>query len=388
MTGNENEPGRAFRRLLDELSELGDAVDAEATDPIEQAEGYRHLLRLLSASSEWLLEKSDTDRPAFTRVMTPWRKFIGDNPDTIYDAAPVAAGATYRLSGHAGGALYLGVTVYGRDANGTIEMLGQASDAAFVDSTGSIDLTIGGEGSETNGGWIPIPEGAESVWVRQYFRDVDTEEPATLSIERIDTPADQPPPLDAPRVAAGLDRMSLFMRATVDAVTTVSRTMAGSPNKPLMAGAAFEIAGGDVTDSVADAGTDQIEELLMKMARASYPTPDNQYAGVWFDLDPDQALVVKGTPPTGARYWGVQLANRWQESLDYVHHDVCLNDQQVELEPDGTYRIVVAATNPGVPNWLDTAGHRSGMVNVRALLAVDLAEPIYEVVPLASLESS
>ncbi len=133
--GSENEAGRAFRRFLDELSELADVIDAEATDAVEQAEGYRHLLRLLSASSEWMLEKSDTDRPEFTRVLTPWRKFIGDNPDTFYDVAPVAAGATYRLRGHKGGALYLGATVYGRNTDGNIEMLGQASDTDFVDST-------------------------------------------------------------------------------------------------------------------------------------------------------------------------------------------------------------------------------------------------------------
>jgi hypothetical protein len=34
---------------------------------------------------------------------------------------------------------------------------------------------------------------------------------------------------------------------------------------------------------------------------------------------------------------------------------------------------------------LDTTGHRYGMVNVRALLAADLPDPHFEVVPLAML---
>ena len=43
---------------------------------------------------------------------------------------------------------------------------------------------------------------------------------------------------------------------------------------------------------------------------------------------------------------------------DYLHRQVSLNRKQTKPEPDGSFRIVVAAEDPGVPNWLDTEGPR------------------------------
>ena len=378
MSNSSHHPGdvgTAFRTLLHDLHVAAEVVDREAADPVERAEGYRHLSRLLSACEEWFLQKADPARPAFTRVMTPWRKFIGDNPDTLYDVAPVAPGLDYRLQGQRNGACYVGLTVYGRDAAGNITLLAQLADHEFFEPDGTFDLAVGGERPDADSAWLPVPDGAESLWVRQYFRDRDRDEPARFTFTRR-YPVEPPAPLDEETVAAALTRIGSFMTDTLDAVTTVSRMMAASPNAPIMAGAEFEVA----DDPAAEAT--ELETLLMKLARTSYPTPDNQYAGVWFQLEPDEALIVTGTPPSNARYWGFQLANRWQESLDFVAHQVCLNDEQITLEPDGSYRVVVSATDPGGGNWLDTAGHRSGMVNIRALLADGLDDPSFAVVPL------
>ncbi len=378
--------GVAWRSLLERLGALGEVVEREAADEVERAEGYRHLTRLLSVSAERFVEKADPERPAFTRVITPWRKFIGDNPDTLYDVAPVEPGGVYRLKGKRHDALYLGVTVYGRDAGGGIQVLGQIADVDFCTDEGSFEVFVGGEEPGDGQAWIPLPERAESLWVRQYFHDPGLADQASFRLRREDLDPGQRPPLDEHRVATGLDRMAEFMMATLDAVTTLSGLMAEQPNTPLMEGADFAVVSDG--EAVETGGGARLDELLLRLGRASHPTPDNRYAGVWFELDDDQCLVVTGRPPPNARYWGVQLANRWQESLDYLHHGVCLNDRQIRLEPDGTYRIIVCGVDPGVPNWLDTAGHRCGMVNVRALLADDLENPSYAVVPVASIEAT
>ena len=75
-------------------------------------------------------------------------------------------------------------------------------------------------------------------------------------------------------------------------------------------------------------------------------------------------LIVEVTPPE-CEYWMIALHNHWMETLDYVHHQSTLNCHSAELEPDGSVRFVVAHRDPGVPNWLDTAGHRRGTVGVR-----------------------
>ena len=40
-------------------------------------------------------------------------------------------------------------------------------------------------------------------------------------------------------------------------------------------------------------------------------------------------------------------------------------DLAAPLDRDGVLRIVVSAKDPGVPNWLDTAGYRHGVIQGR-----------------------
>jgi len=66
-----------------------------------------------------------------------------------------------------------------------------------------------------------------------------------------------------------------------------------------------------------------------------------------------------------------------------------LNTEQIAYEPDGSYTIVVADEDPGVPNWLDTGGHRTGTIFWRYLLPdEDPTVAQCEVVPISSLRAS
>ena len=105
-----------------------------------------------------------------------------------------------------------------------------------------------------------------------------------------------------------------------------------------------------------------------------FATPDNQCVGGWYQLAEDEALVMSGRAPT-CRLGRTALEPRL-ESREFLHRSVCLNHSQVELEADGTFRIVVAHRDPGTPNWLDTAGHSEGGVVFRWLLPEgDLPRP-------------
>jgi hypothetical protein len=54
----------------------------------------------------------------------------------------------------------------------------------------------------------------------------------------------------------------------------------------------------------------------------------------------------------------------------------------VQYEPDGSWRIVVAARDPGVPNWVSTADHPRGVIWFRWFLPESLPErPRTRVVP-------
>ena len=127
--------------------------------------------------------------------------------------------------------------------------------------------------------------------------------------------------------------------------------------------------------------TDEAEDDLTD----KFKDPQIKWHQAYFDLDEDEALVVEVMPPD-CEYWMIALHNHWMETLDYVHHQATLNCHSAELEADGSARFVVAQRDPGVANWLDTAGHRHGTVGVR-WVGPDVIDvlPSTRVVPLASL---
>ena len=100
---------------------------------------------------------------------------------------------------------------------------------------------------------------------------------------------------------------------------------------------------------------------------------------------PDEALVMTGNLPAGA-FANVMLWNRHMQTLDYRNLTSSLNASQLQLEGDGTYRIVISARDPGVPNWLDTDGHAEGSIFWRFLLPEsDPPKPECVVMPVDEL---
>jgi len=102
-------------------------------------------------------------------------------------------------------------------------------------------------------------------------------------------------------------------------------------------------------------------------------------------LAPGEALVMTARWPE-CRCANVNLWNRQLQTFDYLRHPVGLNRTSAVPEPDGTVRIVVAADDPGVPNWLDTEGRSFGLVFWRFMLPEGpIDTPQAEVVPLDAL---
>ncbi len=76
---------------------------------------------------------------------------------------------------------------------------------------------------------------------------------------------------------------------------------------------------------------------------------------------------MTGVLPPGV-FANVMLWNKHMQTLEYRSRTSSVNAAQLELEGNGSYRIVIAARDPGVPNWLDTEGHPEGSIFWRFLL--------------------
>ncbi len=102
-------------------------------------------------------------------------------------------------------------------------------------------------------------------------------------------------------------------------------------------------------------------------------------------LAPDEALVITMRWPE-CRFGNVTLWTRFLQTYDYAHRPCGRNRANTTLEPDGSFRIVIAHEDPGVPNWLDTEGRPSGSVFWRFFLPEgDIETPQAEVVKLADV---
>ena len=66
-----------------------------------------------------------------------------------------------------------------------------------------------------------------------------------------------------------------------------------------------------------------------------------------------------------ASYTGFQIADPWMVTPDPKRLAVSRNKHQSTPDRDGRYTYVIAANDPGIANWIDTAGLPSGWLQIR-----------------------
>ena len=104
--------------------------------------------------------------------------------------------------------------------------------------------------------------------------------------------------------------------------------------------------------------------VVPKAGAANFAYAKQAQAPAQFRLDDEEALVIT-VDPMGARYLGAQVADPWGASPDYARHSSSLNGAQALANADGTISYVIATRDPGVHNWIDTAGLREGTLLIR-----------------------
>ena len=136
---------RAFLSLLDQLREAASVVTGPkgAQSERERAEGFRYLTRVLRSSLEMHLESDDPLRPQLTRMLSPTKKFLGDNPDTDYDYVALDPREQYVNRGRKTDVTYLGFCVYSHAEEGGIEVGSNLSDAGLeLGEDGSFEIHL------------------------------------------------------------------------------------------------------------------------------------------------------------------------------------------------------------------------------------------------------
>lgn len=371
----------AFNALVRLLADVRDdyvLAPQRSRDELEALEGFRYVFHLLSEGTELFLE-GDPERPRFSSIVTPARKFLGDNPDAIYHQALIRGDRSYRVTGRRDREVYISFTVHGRDPAGGINgpILADLNDRRFhVGADGTYEIVLGPTeppGDARN--WVKLEPDARVLLVRNYFLEqtsahVNPDISVDLRIEALDDPGPAPP-VDDETLAARLGDTLAFVRAT-----SLGMRVFGEPNAQTVAFVADEPNTVGKPFSFHSTGI------------AAAGAVDIFYSSGTFDLGPDDALVMDGTMPDCV-FANLVLWNPHMQTLDYRSRRSSLNRAQMALGPNGEYRLVIAGRDPGVPNWLDTGGHRRGTMFWRFLLPTEHPEtPRCRVVPVSVVAST
>lgn len=332
----------AWQELIDSLQSLPDRMlaklpDEMRKDPQIQQEIARLALEALVGSGLSALA-GDGDCPQFMPSIGQILNVGQPNADTIYRSARLTPGASYRLRGKRGTlnhTVIAQVIPQGSPNAGSRSHLHLSS--LKTNKNGRYDVLLSAERPAGYGGdWWELDPAATMLMSRQVSSDWSREEASTLSIERIDQPVRRyrQSPQDLEQRLRGLRQQTDFMALMFPHHVEELR-QEGYVHKFKV----FDVGFGALAGQF--------------------------YYECAFDLADDEALVIESPVPARCQYRSLILTNDIFETIDWYNNHSSLNDAQALPDSDGKLRIVVSPGDPGVRNWLDTAGHRRGVIQGR-----------------------
>ncbi len=349
--------GTSWAEFCDTLKSAGEVVlrDTSPMDAFERAEGFRYLSRLTRVALESYIEFADPKFPVLRRPAHETVKIGADNPDNHYQSAAISGAHEYVIRGQRNTVHYLGMGTYvGNYGSG-----GRMGQSGYIEG---IDLEYGEDGGfeillscekPASGNWLPMEPDTSSLIVRQTYQDRANEQIADITIERVG--GEGALPITAAHVDEGLAAAAAYVRGTANLFTDWTESFAKYPN--------------------------ELRLLDPSIATAAHGDPNICYFHGYWELEPGQALEIEAAPPE-CDYWNFQLNNYWMESLDYRYHRIDVNHHGARQEDDGRVVIIVAATDPGRGNWIDTAGHERGTMCLRWIRADHHPQPVCRVIDL------
>ncbi len=351
------ETWRAFCRDLEKAGDIVLQAEAAAT-PLDRAEGFRYLTRLLRVALEMNLEWSDPDFPGFYQASHQTAKIGADNPDNYYLNATVSGSRRYRICGQRG---TVAILTFGSKANryaidGTMASTGElALENMIIAPDGTFEIIVSSKRPGGKVNWLPMADDTSLLVVRQTFHDRANEAASRLQIETLDGPA-RPTPLTPEALVTGLHRSIGFVSGT-------ARTFLGW------------------AEQFREQQKNRLATLDQAMFQRAGGDPAIYYLHGYWELGPDEALEI-ASPIPDCQAWNFQLNNYWMESLDYRAHTIHVNDFSARRDADGGVTVVVSPRDPGRGNWLETAGHDHGTMLWRWTGAAEHPTPRCRIIKL------
>jgi hypothetical protein len=327
--------------LREHLGDLEKAVDLLSetwapNDPQYRAEVYQQIMMNLS-SSYFSFFHADPEHPDWSPLWNPVFR-AQPNPDDIYYYTPIRGDLKYVVRGNRGTVTRLIFTTqYGK--SGLLDDISQCGHANDVDDTdfitdanGEFELLFSTEKpSGYTGNWAKLAREANVMMVRFRSQDWANERDPQITIECID-PVPPKRRLTPEEIMAGIKSMARYP-------WRVTKLYFGMQN--------------GIKQRV---GINAFEPV-------KYQGMSKQvYWPAVFELDDGEALIIETELPAVRPYWNIQLNDPLFNAIEFVYRLSSINGASGKISSDGKLRAVIALQDPGVPNWLDPAGFKTGTI--------------------------
>ncbi|MEQ1808462.1 MAG: DUF1214 domain-containing protein [Terricaulis sp.] len=316
-----------------------------ASDPTACAQA-QYLIQMLQAFgfSVYMAPRQRYPHFYMQTIFLPFESGFGAPcPDFHYRWTFIDGAKSYRIFGKLGTTRWLELQAqrgFWGDANQS--MLGTWDFDSFkVDADGSFEIFASPK--RHDGNWIELDPAAPNITVmlREAWYDWENERGIDIHIECLDRDDDEPVAVSQVEVERRLKAIGFLTKFSADFFLKL-------------------------VDRMIDEGGGHNMFWAENMAEMKNVggNPRAVYPKMLFDFAEDEAIICESEIPN-ARFWSVQVADPFFQTVDYAYHQSSLNGGQIRLDTDGRARVVIAHADPGVPNWIDTVDNRVGVFQWR-----------------------
>jgi hypothetical protein len=345
---------------LEDLAAVGARLQARIAEE-EDPEGEADLaVKMFGAVMAAYLTHlwAEPEHPSFLPSVGYYQMYGWPNPDTVYRNAAVDGAGEYRISGHRGSVPDVTIMPFGGPTTAGLRTFAPFDfDDLSIDDDGTFSVALGAERPVGARKWWPLEPEVRTLMLRSVSDEWGVHVEPRVAIVRLDTD---------PR-RERVDPDSLRRRFRSYAAVVEGMVVSGLTR-------------------VAQLRADGVVNRLVGVDySANGGLGDQWYQEGCFALADGEALVVEARLPPGLRAFSLSLTDRYFSTIDWANAQSSLNRHQAVIDDDGALRVVVAAIDPGVRNWLDTTGHRSGSLQCRWSGSSECPEVSVQTVALGSL---
>ncbi len=328
-------------------------------DPRYRAETFRQIMMNLSYSY-FAYFHADAEHPDWAPLWNPVYT-CQPNPDDIYLYCPLRSDLTYRISGNRGTVKRL-IFVAQHGLSGMVDDLSEIGDVTSLDDTdmklapdSEFELLLSATRPAGHSGhWMQLKPRADVLFVRYRSWDWANDRDPQLTIECLDAV----PPKKHLTPEEIIERIKLMAQFPVR-TSKVFLAMQNAVKR--------------------NVGLNRFEPVRMAGLTKQVYWP------AVFQFDDGEALIIETDLPKVRPYWNIQLNDPLFNAIEYVYRLSSFNGATAHISSDGKLRAVLALQDPGVPNWLDTAGYTEGTIYGRWYDCDSTPTPTIKRVPLAKV---